>query len=99
LRRLNFIFFDEETQFEASADRFTDALSVDIDWIRKHTEFGDAARRWDSGRRPDGLLLRSPVLEEAERWIASRPADAPAPTDGAQTFVLESRRVATRRRN
>src|SRR6266404_8781015 len=77
LRRLNFIFFDEETRFEASADQFADALSIDIDWIRKHTEFGDAARRWDSGGRPSGLLLRSPVLEEAERWIASRPVAAP----------------------
>jgi Tol biopolymer transport system component len=99
LRRLNFIFFDEETRFEASADQVADALSIDINWIRKHTEFGDAARRWDRDGRSSGLLLRPPVLEEAERWIASRPVDAPAPTDETQAFITESRRAATRRRN
>ena len=45
------------------------------------------------------MLLRSPALEEAERWIASRPRDAPAPTEETQAFVAESRRGATRRRN
>ena len=54
------------------------------------------------GRRPrsaSGLLLRSPVLEQAERWIASRPAGAPAPTEETQTFIRQSRQGATRRRN
>jgi hypothetical protein len=39
------------------------------------------------------------ALEEAERWIASRPRDAPAATAEMQTFVTQSRRGATRRRN
>jgi hypothetical protein len=34
-------------------------------------------------------------LEEAEHWIASRPAGAPAPTEGTQSFIAESRRAAT----
>jgi hypothetical protein len=67
------IFFDDEAQFEASADRLAEALDTDISWIRQHTEFGEAARRWPSVKGPPGLLLRSPVLEQAERWIASRP--------------------------
>ena len=74
LRRLNFIFFDDAERFEASADRLAEALQTDIDWVRQHTEFGEAARRWSAIGRPGGLLLRSPLLEEAERWIASRPA-------------------------
>jgi hypothetical protein len=48
---------------------------------------------------PSGLLLRSPVLEQAERWIAGRPSDAPAPTEETQRFVRRSRQAATRRRN
>jgi tetratricopeptide (TPR) repeat protein len=99
LRRLNFVFFDDPTQFEASADRLAEALQTDIGWIRQHTEFGEAARRWSAAGRPGGLLLRSPILEEAERWIASRPTNAPAPTEETQAFVAESRRGATRRRN
>ena len=61
------------TRFEASADQLAEALQTDIGWIRQHTEFGEAARRWSAAGRPGGLLLRSPVLEVAEHWIASRP--------------------------
>jgi len=99
LRRLNSIFFDHPARFEDSAGRLAEALRTDIGWIRQHTEYGEAARHWSAADRPRGLLLRSPALEEAERWIASRPADAPAPTGEIQTFVAESRRGATRRRN
>jgi WD40 repeat protein len=101
LRRLNFIFFDEPAVFEGQLNKLADALSTDIDWVRKHTEFGEAARRWSAAGRPGprGLLLRSPALEDAERWIASRPAGAPTPTEETQTFIAESRRAATRRRN
>jgi TIR domain-containing protein len=101
LRKLNFIFFDFDTQFEGSADRLAEALRTDIGWIRKHTEFVESARRWAVAGRPGprGLLLRSPVLEEAERWIASRPEGAPSPTEEAQAFIAESRRAATQRRN
>jgi WD40 repeat protein len=99
LRRLNFIFFDDPGRFEASADQLAEALQTDIGWIRQHTEFGEAAHRWSAAGRPRGLLLRSPVLEEAERWIASRPQGAPSPTKETQLIISESRRSATRRRN
>jgi len=99
LARLNFIFFDDETHFDESEKRLCDALETDIGWIRKHTEFGQNARAWDAAKRPKGLLLRSPLLEEAERWIALRPQGAPAPTADALAFIAESRRAASRRRN
>jgi TIR domain len=99
LQRLNFIFFDDPARFEASADQLAEAMQTDIGWIRRHTEFGETARRWAATGRPGGLLLRSPVLEEAERWIAARPQDAPAPTAETQAIVAESRRATTRRRN
>jgi tetratricopeptide (TPR) repeat protein len=99
VRKFNFLFFDENARFEQSADQLAEALNTDIGWIRQHTEFGEQARRWALGKRSTGLLLRSPVLEEAERWIASRPTNAPTPTDDTQTFIFKSRRAATRRRN
>ncbi len=91
LRRLNFVFFDDAAKFGASADRLADALKTDIGWIRKHTEYSEAARQWSAAGRPGGFLLRSPALEDAERWIASRPGNAPEPTAETQAFVTDSR--------
>jgi formylglycine-generating enzyme required for sulfatase activity len=101
LSSLHFIFFEQDDCFEKRIGELVDALSTDIEWIRKHTEFGELARRWsDANRpRPKALLLRSPLLEEAERWTNSRAAGAPLPTSTTLSFISESRRVATRRRN
>jgi hypothetical protein len=99
LQRLNFVFFDDPAKFQESADKLAEALRTDIGWIRQHTEYGEGALHWTAAGRPTGLLLRSPALEKAERWIASRPRDAPAPTAETQAFVSESRRAATRRRS
>jgi predicted negative regulator of RcsB-dependent stress response len=99
LARLNFIFFDDEALFADGVNQLCNALATDIGWIRKHTQYGEAARHWAAGGRPAGLLLRSPVLEDAERWIASRPPGAPAPIVETQLFIAESRRATTRRRN
>jgi len=99
LAKLNFIFFDDMAGFEQSADKLGEALNTDISWIRQHTDFGEQARRWALAKGPSGLLLRSPVLEQAERWIAARPKGAPAPTEETQAFIRRSRQAATRRRN
>ncbi len=94
LRRLNFIFFDDPTRFDGSADLLAEALQTDIVWIRDHTKFGEAARAWAAAGRPDGLLLRTPALEMGEYWIASRPRGAPEPTEEVRGFVAVSRRAA-----
>jgi formylglycine-generating enzyme required for sulfatase activity len=100
LRSLHYIFFDDAARFDATADHLAAALQVDLDWIRKHSEYGEMARRWATAGRPHrrGMLLRSPLLEEAERWIVARPHSAPEPTEEAVTFIAESRRGATWRR-
>ena len=86
LAKLNFIFFDDDARFDESVNRLAEALATDIDWIRQHTEIGEQARRWASADRPRGLLLRSPALEQAERWIAARPTGAPAPTEETRSL-------------
>jgi WD40 repeat protein len=97
IHRIDFV----DTPFDATVDRLVRALETDIAWVRKHTEFGEQARRWSEAGRPGprGLLLRPPVLEEAESWIAARPPNAPPPTETTAAFIAESRRAAIRRRN
>ena len=101
LRRLNFIFFEDPARFDDSLSKLADALQTDIVWIRDHTKFGEAARGWVAAGRPNGLLLRTPALEMAEYWMASRPRSAPEPTEEIRSFVATSRKVelAARRRS
>ena len=94
LRRLNFIFFDDPDCFDESADKLADALETDINWIRQHTEYGQAERRWSSVGRPNGLLLQTPTLDLAEYWLASRPRNAPEPTEEIRSYVIASRKQA-----
>jgi hypothetical protein len=95
LSRLNFISFVDETRFEESAEKLARALATDIEWIRKHTEYGEFARRWSESGRPTGLLLRSPALDEAEQWLIRQPQGAPPPTEATRAFVIESRKAET----
>jgi len=99
LARLNFVFFDTGDVGRNTAC-LAEALSTNIGWVRKHTELGGLARRWELSRslRRGGLLLRPPILEEAERWIASRPRGAPLPTASTQLYIAESRKAANWRR-
>ena len=94
LRRLNFVFFDDPGRFDASADALADALETDISWIRQHTEYGEAERRWSAAGRPNGLLLQPPTLDLAEHWIISRPRNAPEATKEIQSYIVASRRRA-----
>ena len=50
LRRLQFIFFEDEAYFDETVATLDQALPTDIAWIRKHTEFGELSRRLGQGR-------------------------------------------------
>jgi hypothetical protein len=67
-------------------DKLAEALQADIGWIRRHTEFGEAARHWMEGGRASGMLLRPRVLDQAEAWMAFRPSGAPSPTAETEVF-------------
>jgi tetratricopeptide (TPR) repeat protein len=99
IERLNFEFCLDLDQFEQNMDRLAAALRTDIDWIRKHTKVGAQAHDWRDEGRPRGLLLRSPVLEEAEHWITVRPRTAPMPTEETREFITVSRHVRLRQRD
>jgi formylglycine-generating enzyme required for sulfatase activity len=92
---LNFLFFDDPALFEASADALAQALQTDIAWMRRHTEFGEAARQWLALDRAAGLLLRPPMLDQAEAWIALRPAGAPQPAAETEEYLAASRKAET----
>lgn len=94
LQRLNYIYFDQGRSFTSSLGSLAQALRVDLDWIREHTRLGEFAARWIERSRPAGLLLHGDEVEDAQRWLARRPPDAPVITSPQQEFLDASRRAA-----
>jgi len=47
LRRLLFVPFDSGTGFARPLSQLTEALRVDLRWIREHIRLGEIATRWD----------------------------------------------------
>ena len=99
ITKINYLFFDPPNDFDAQVDALAEALQTGLEWVKNHTRLGDLAHRWAERGRPTSQTLRGFELEEAERWIASRPRKAPQPTEETQVFIAESRRGAIRRRN
>jgi hypothetical protein len=93
LSRLNFISFEDKSRFEETAEKLVQALTTDVEWIRRDTELAELARRWSKAGRATGLLLRSPALDEAEQWFVRQPQNAPSPTEATRTFVVKSRKA------
>lgn len=74
LSRLNYIFATEKDRFENAVKSLTDALSLDVEWIREHTRLTGMAIRWERAARNPDLLLRGDPLSQALIWQRNRPA-------------------------
>ena len=83
--------------FTHSLDVLIKAIDQDLDAGREHTRWGKKALEWDRHDRDRGYLLYGSSIAEAERWLATRPARGPEPTDLQRALVLKSRQEATRR--
>ena len=89
--KINYLFFDGAEDFEVQADTLARALQTDIKWVKEHTRLGELARRWDERGCPGPLLLGGQELADAERWLASRPREAPVPTDLCRRYLKAGR--------
>jgi TIR domain len=94
LRKLNYVFFSEGQSFTKGLSDLARALRANVGWIREHTRYGDLALRWIERRKPDALLLRGSDLDDARRWIAERPKDAPEISVNQQGFIDASGKAA-----
>jgi len=97
IAKINYLFFDPPNDFNSQADKLATALMSDLVWVKVHTRLGELARRWNERGRSTDLLLRGPEIEEAERWIASRPRVAPEPTEAHRQLIATSRKATIRR--
>ena len=98
LRCLNWIFFREEDDGEASLGTLLNALDTDLERVRYHTRLLARTQEWQDKKRNPSLLLRGSELAEAESWLrhARDYADV-KPTEDQTEYVLSSRQSETRR--
>lgn len=80
LKQPNYIYFDRPLKFVPSLTELASALRTDLDWIREHTQIGEAALRWQGRGRAEALLSRGEELAAAKVWLSAPPQFAPEPT-------------------
>lgn len=90
--KINYLFFDAPSDFEAQADRLARALLTDAHWIREHTRLTALAARWNGTDRPTAQLLRTGEIDAAAQWAERRPPTAPLVPELLNEFLLASRR-------
>jgi WD40 repeat protein len=99
LAKLDYIdladFADRPDPFAALMDELVTAASRDLDWLRRHTRLQQDVRRWVDTRYAPSVLLREPLLAEAERMLVVADKD-PALTALQREFVVTSRAELTR---
>jgi len=104
LAGLNYIFFYPEPRspgsgFGSGLVGLVKALNTEIEWLREHTRLLQRAAEWDAGGRPSNRLLSGGDIDEAKSWAATRPKDAPQPTDLHLDFIRASEEAENQRLN
>jgi WD40 repeat protein len=97
INRINYIFFNNDSTFDASIEELVKALNTDRAWIKEHTRIGELAFRWEDREKSDEGLLRGGDLDEADSWAASRPREAPVVTETQRNFLSRCREFETLR--
>jgi TIR domain len=62
LSRLQFVRFDTGRGITRPLAELSEALRLDLDWIREHTRLGELAARWEVRGKPESMLLRGDDL-------------------------------------
>jgi WD40 repeat protein len=98
LRKLNWIYFREQDDFEVSRKKLETGITTDLQWVESHRRLQVRAIEWER-RKDRSLLLRGKDLREAEEQLASAGQKDPQPTDLQRQYVLESRSRESQTRN
>jgi WD40 repeat protein len=98
LRKLNWIYFREQDNFETSLRKLEAGIKTDLGWVESHRRLQVRAIEWEKRKDPS-LLLRGKDLRDAEEQLANAGQKDPQPTDLQRQYVLESRRRESQTRN
>ena len=98
LRHLNWIFFRENDDYDASLNKLMSSIHTDYEWVQEHRWLQVRALDWQRNNKDFGSLLRGKDLHDAEFQLATNTSKEPHPTDLQREYVFESRKAADRQR-
>ncbi len=90
LNHLNWIFFRNTDDFDASLIALTTAIHTDYDWVQTHRRLQVRALEWDRNHREDSYLLRGKDLQDAEAQLTVNSEKSPRPTELQQEYISQS---------
>ena len=98
LSEINYLFFNEGTDFELQIKELITALKTNVEWIRKHTDYTEKALAWkNTTGRNAHKLLQGEDIELAEQWQANILTEAISPTKLQFEFITASRKEKIKR--
>lgn len=98
LSHLNWIFFRESDNFDASFGKLMTAIQTDYEWVSTHRRLQVKALEWERNNKENSFLLRGKDLQDAELQLATNTSREPHPTDLQRDLIFESRKATDRQR-
>lgn len=93
IKHLNWLFFNDATEFSANLKNLTETIARDPLHVREHTRLLVKTREWEQAQQNASLLLRGDELSQAETWLAQANKQNPYPTALQTDFILQSRQA------
>ncbi len=90
LAALNWIFFLETNDFDASVRSLRSALATDLEDAREHTRIFNLALEWQHRGKDASYLLRGRELRDAQDWLMSSSDSEPVPLQLHREFIGKS---------
>lgn len=94
----NWIYFQDDANFETPFKALIEAIDTDLSHVREHTRLLVRAKEWETRGRGNIGLLSAGEIREAERWLKTSGDKSPAPSPLHTEYIAASRRAVTTRR-
>ncbi len=91
LADLNWIYFQDTDDFEASFRKLDEAIHTDLDWVKMHTRLLVKAIEWDAKHKDESFLLRGRDLQDANSWMRDSTNKEPIPAQLHTQYLIASR--------
>lgn len=88
---LNWVFFNDEHDFDEKFAQLIDIINTDLEHAKAHTRLLTRALEWEKSGRANAPLLSGSQIQEAETWLSQATSKSPQPTPLQSEYISASR--------